>query len=157
MATQKLQVSSAMVVIPSDTVNISNITGVSVESSATATTASKLVDTTQDFVTLGVRVGDAVINTTDGTSALVTAIDSATILSISADIMASGELYTLPLEKANSASSCVLYVGVAGDLKVETASGNIVTITAAPAGYHPVQVVKVFATGTAATDIIALW
>jgi len=157
MATQKLQVSSAMVVIPSDTVNISNIAGDSVESSATATTASKLVDTTQDFVALGVKVGDAVVNTTDATSALVTAIDSATVLSISADIMASGELYTLPLEKAKSSSSCVLYVGVAGDLKVKTASEDVVTFIAAPAGFHPVQVVKVFATGTTATNIVALW
>jgi hypothetical protein len=157
MATQKLQVSSAMVVIPSDTVNISNVAGVSVSSSTTATTANKLVDTTQDFVTLGVKVGDTIINTTDDTVALVTAIDSATVLSISADIMASGESYKLPLEKANSASSCVLYVGVAGDLKVKTASGDVVTFIAAPAGYHPVQVVKVFATGTTATNIVALW
>ena len=55
-------------------------------------------------------------------------------------------------------NGCVLYVGVAGDLKVKTAGGDDVTFTAVPAGtFLPVQVVRVFATGTAATNILALW
>ena len=63
----------------------------------TATTANKLVDATQNFLTT-VRIGDIVKNTTDSTSATVTAIDSNTILSISADIMASGENYQIKYE-----------------------------------------------------------
>lgn len=60
---------------------------------ADGTTASKLVDSGADFVTAGVQVGYAVHNTTDNTTALVTAVDSATQLSLSADIMISGEAY----------------------------------------------------------------
>lgn len=61
----------------------------------TATTADKLTDTTEDFIASGVQVGDAVYNETDGTFALVTAVDSATVLSLSADIMATTETYSI--------------------------------------------------------------
>jgi len=48
---------------------------------ATATTADKLVDANQDF-TDSIYVGMTVYNTTDSTTATVTAIDDATTLSI---------------------------------------------------------------------------
>ena len=60
----------------------------------TATTANKLVDSTQNFNTTA-QVGSFIKNTTDTTTASVTAIDSDTTLSISSDIMASGENYIL--------------------------------------------------------------
>jgi hypothetical protein len=66
-----------------------------VSSTTTATTASKLVDTNSNFTTLGVAAGDKIINTTDDTTAYVTAVDSATTLSISSDIMVSGDKYIL--------------------------------------------------------------
>lgn len=56
--------------------------------------ANKLIQSGQNFLTT-VTVGDVIYNTTDGTYALVTAIDSDTQLSISADIMASGEVYRI--------------------------------------------------------------
>lgn len=62
---------------------------------ATATTANKLVDTSENFTTRGIKVGDKLKNITDSTYAVVTAVDSATTLSISGDIMASGEEYQL--------------------------------------------------------------
>ena len=62
---------------------------------ATATTASKLVDTSENFTTQGVRIGDRINNITDTTYATVTALDSATTLSVSADVFASGESYTI--------------------------------------------------------------
>jgi len=58
-------------------------------STTTGTTSNKLVDTNVDFTTLGVAAGDQIRNTTDNTVANVTAVDSATVLSISSDIMAS--------------------------------------------------------------------
>ena len=67
--------------------------GVLVDSAATGTTANKLVDSGATFVTDGVAVGDAVYNDTDDTLALVTAVDSETQLSLSADIMANLEEY----------------------------------------------------------------
>jgi len=57
-------------------------------------TTDKLVDSTQDF-TSSVSVGDTVNNTTDGTTATITAIDSNTTLSLSSDIMISGEAYSI--------------------------------------------------------------
>ena len=55
-------------------------------------------------------------------------------------------------------NGCVLYVGGAGDLKVKTAGGDEVTFTGILAGtFLPVQVVRVFATGTTATTVLALW
>ncbi len=65
---------------------------------ATSTSSGKLVDTGKNFTTLGVDVGDEVYNTTDSTHAYVTAVDSSTQLSLSSDIMASGEGYTLQAE-----------------------------------------------------------
>jgi len=61
----------------------------------TSTSASKLVNTAGAFTTDGTCIGDTVSNTTDGTTALITAIDSASTLSIDTDIMTSGEAYTI--------------------------------------------------------------
>ena len=53
---------------------------------------------------------------------------------------------------------CVLYVGTGGTLKVTTAGGDEVTFTGILSGtFVPVQVIKVWATGTSASNIIALW
>ena len=52
----------------------------------------------------------------------------------------------------------VLYIGTAGDLKVETVAGDEVTFVGINTGaFFPVHVRKVFATGTSASNIIALW
>jgi len=57
-----------------------------------------------------------------------------------------------------SNNGCVLYVGGAGDLKVDTVGGDAITFVAVPAGsFIPVQVTRVYATGTTATSIVALW
>lgn len=62
---------------------------------ATATSAGKLVDAGAGFVVANVAKGDIVVNTTDNTVATVTAIDSATQLSVSPDIFVSGETYVI--------------------------------------------------------------
>jgi len=54
-------------------------------------------------------------------------------------------------------NGCVLYIGVTGDLKVTTAGKDDVTFKNVPVGFFPVQVLKVWSTGTAASEIIALW
>ena len=59
---------------------------------ATPTTADKLIDSSQNFLTT-VEVGDFVSNTTDSTLALVNAVDSDTELSLSSSIFVSGEDY----------------------------------------------------------------
>ena len=53
---------------------------------------------------------------------------------------------------------CVLYIGTGGILRVLTAAGDDITFKNVPNGtFLPVQVVRVFAATTTATDIIALW
>lgn len=59
-----------------------------------ATTANKLVQSGQNFLTT-ISVGMIVFNSTDSTYANVTAVDSNTTLSLSADIMATAEAYTI--------------------------------------------------------------
>lgn len=53
---------------------------------------------------------------------------------------------------------CVLYVGVGGSLKVMTAGGDTVTFKNFIGGsFLPVQVLRVYSTGTTASEIIAMW
>lgn len=61
----------------------------------TSTTADKLEDTAAAFTTDGTIVGDTVLNTTDDTTALITAIDDSDTLSLDTDIMVSGENYKI--------------------------------------------------------------
>ena len=52
----------------------------------------------------------------------------------------------------------VLYVGTGGNLKVTTAAGDDVTFVNVQGGaFLPIQVVRVWATGTTASNILALW
>ena len=159
MAYQKLQAGEALAVIPSDTIDIPNPANQVISGTTTATTADKLVDSGATFAASGVKIGDIIYNTTDTTIATVTAVDSATTLSVSANIFASGEAYELYTQSSESPSNgCVLYVGVAGDVKVKMAGGNDVVFKGATAGsFLPINVLQVFATGTTATDIVALW
>lgn len=55
-------------------------------------------------------------------------------------------------------NGCVLYVGTGGTLKVTTIGGDEVTFTGIVSGtFVPVQVLRVWATGTSASNIVALW
>ena len=75
-------------------------TQTSVDSGTTdGTTASKLIDSTQNFLTT-VSINDIVHNTTDDTYAEVTAVDSDTSLSLDNDIMISGETYVIQSSNA---------------------------------------------------------
>ena len=52
----------------------------------------------------------------------------------------------------------VLYIGTGGDVKVDTISGDAVTFkNLADGSVLPVQVKRVYDTGTSAADIIALY
>lgn len=163
MPNLKLQVSRALNVIPSVNTNIP-MPNVIVTSTATATTANKLVDSTKNFTSLGtnplnVQVGDIVYNTTSSLAATVTNVDTATQLSLNANIMSSTNAYTLHsgTNIAGSVEPCVLYIGVGGDLNVTTAGGDVVNFVGIASGtFLPVQVIRVNSVVTA-SDIIALW
>ena len=68
--------------------------GEATSGTTTSTTADKLVDSGANF-TATVTVGDKVVNQVDGQTALVSNIDSATVLALDADIMLTGEAYTI--------------------------------------------------------------
>jgi len=159
MASLKLQANRATPAILSDTINLVDAASLSASGTTTSTTADKLVNTAGLFTTTElIAIGDIVVNTTAAdpypTSAKVTAIDSATTLSLDANIMASGETYEIFRETTDGQ---VLYIGTAGDLSVVTAGGdsrifkNIIGGT-----FFPTNVVRVNLTGTTARDIIAL-
>ena len=67
--------------------------GIKYKGAATSTSTNNLVDANADFST--VKVGYIVFNDTDTTTAKVTAVTNSTTLALSADIFASGELYTI--------------------------------------------------------------
>jgi len=51
-----------------------------------------------------------------------------------------------------------VYIGGAGDLKVDTAGGTTITLSATAAGsILPISVKRIYATGTTATNIVALY
>ncbi len=66
-----------------------------VSGTTTGANANDLIDSSENFTTQGVRVGDRITNTTDTTYATVTAIEDANTLSVSADIFTSAEDYTI--------------------------------------------------------------
>lgn len=50
-----------------------------------------------------------------------------------------------------------LYLGAAGDVAVTLKGGAVVTFVGMGAGWHPLRVVRVMATGTTASDILGCW
>ena len=64
----------------------------------------------------------------------------------------------IPAVTGGTNNGCVLYVGGFGDLKVDTVGGDTITFVGVNGGtFFPVQIMRVWATGTTATDIVALW
>ena len=149
----------------------------------TANTADKLVDLNADFS--NVVVHDIVYNTATGTIATVTAVDSSTILSLTADIFqnAPNDTYIVfqggPIfeQRIESSSGCLLYIGstatISGagdeyvDVCVDTVTGsvqapNTVTFKNFKVGnYLPVQVKKLRVNGSSASILnqacVAIW
>ena len=157
MAYQKLQASRALEVIPSDTVDIPNPAMLAISSTTTGAAALKLIDSAGDFINNRVKIGDIVYGGT--VAAKVTAVDSATQLSVSAAIPTTTAYKLYSNDAPNN--GCVLYIGdVSGGVKtrVITAGGDEVTFIGFTAGsFVPVQVKRVKDTGTDSASIIALW
>ena len=156
MAYQKLQAGRAWQVNKSDNTDIPNI-GIAGPTGATTTgSATQLIDNNATFLTSGVKLGMIVVNTTDGTQTTVIGINNDTTLTVADNIFAvTAKAYEI---YGGDQEGAVLYIGTAGDLKVETVAGDEVTFVGINTGaFFPVHVKKVFATGTSASNIIALW
>ena len=160
MASDKIQVGKALQINPSDTAEIPNPSyDGRISGTASAVTANNLVDSTADFVADGVKVGDIVYNNTDRKAAVVTTIVSGTQLTLSEDIFDTiSDAYVVYLKPDIKNQGCVFYVGVGGSVRVLTIGGDDVTFQNLNNGqFVPVEIVKVFSTGTTATGLIALW
>lgn len=155
MAYQRLQVGRALGVIPSDTINIPNVAATSASGTASSIPVNnRLLDTVADFSL--VKVGDIVYTSTQASK--VTEVINDTLLAIDGTTIASGVDYTIYSQVDNPSNGCTLYVGLAGNLKVLTVGGDEIQFTGVPTGsFLPVHVLKVFATGTDAQNIVALW
>jgi len=158
MAYQKLQVSRALAVIPSNTINIPNPAVLSISSTTTGASAGKLIDSSQDFISEKVKIGDIVYSGT--TAATVTAVDSATQLSVSTGIILGADYKLFSNDTPNN--GCVLYIGGAAagvvDVEVVTAAGDEVTFKSVSIGsFLPVQVIRLKAGTSGGADVLALW
>jgi hypothetical protein len=75
-----------------------------------------------------------------------------------AAVITKSDTVNIPNPGNGQVEACVLYIGTGGILRVLTASGDDITFTNVPNGsFFPVQVIRVFASTTSATDIIGLW
>lgn len=168
MATQKLQPTRALEVFPS---NDANIPLPNLLASGTATSAggpNELIDSAANFIitnTNGVQykvnTGDVVYSPVSGTAATIVKVINATTLLLNASVVSLGDDYLIYQDSSKTGFSnqgAVLYIGGAGDIKVATSGNDIVTFVGIQAGtFFPVNVIKVFTTGTSCTNIIALW
>ena len=156
MAYQKLQAGRAWSVNTSDNTDIPDIGTAGPTGTTTSGSATQLIDSNATFLTSGVKLNMIIVNTTDNTQAVVIGIESDTTLTVSANIFAaSGKAYEI---YGGHQEGAVLYIGTAGNLKVTTVAGDEVTFQGINTGaFFPVHVKKVWATGTSASNIIALW
>jgi hypothetical protein len=166
MAQNILQGFEALEVIVSDNCNIPYTNIVSEGISQAVNTNELIAAGTTNFIKEGVKELDIVYNTTTGAGATVISVKDDVTLTLNADIFTNlGGTENFIVYKANPVdgsypnanNGCVLYVGVSGDLKVDTISGSNVIFKNVPVGFFPVQVKKVYATNTDAKEIIALW
>tara|TARA_R110000868_G_scaffold16109_3_gene73006 strand:+ start:2443 stop:2946 length:504 start_codon:yes stop_codon:yes gene_type:complete len=167
MPTQKLQPSRALPVIPSDDANVPTPNLLVSGTTTSVIFDYQLIDSNANFiittptgVQYTVNVGD-VVNTSFGAATIIEVVN-ATTLNVNAGIFGLSSLvYSIYQEGAQTGlfnQGAVLYIGGAGNLKVTTSGNDIVTFAGIQAGtFFPVNVVKVWATGTDCTEIIALW
>jgi len=151
------QASFAINVIPSDTVNIPQ-PYLKASGANTAFLGTTLIDGSANFEGVGtaipaVQQGDVVYNNTTGNSATVVSVDSNIQLGLSATIFtATPENYTV-----FQGNSFLLYVGTGGDVSIQTSAAQPVILkNVGDASFIPINVGRVNASGTTATDIIAL-
>lgn len=153
---QKLQTSVGLNIVSSDNAYIPS-DAISAAGVTSAIVANQLVDATASFVTRNVQVGDVVYNNITLQTATVTRVISQTVIELNANIfLVLGESYIVYAQNLQNAA--VLFIGTGGKLRVLTAGGQDVIFDSILGGtFLPVQVLKVFKTGTTATNLVALW
>ena len=162
MSASIIQAHRALKVLPSNDAEIP-FPAVAQSGTNTAIVAfGVLIDSAATFVTNSVRTGDIVYNITDSTAATVVSVTDQTTLIMNANIFtATAKSYVVYQASAQTTignQGCVLYIGGPGNVTMTTNGNDTITLVGLNGGqFVPVQCVKVFATGTTATSIIALW
>ena len=128
------------------------------QGSSSGSAPFKLIDSFTDFS--GVQVGDTVVDPTGSGMAIVIAVNSNTVLSLSSDIYAgAGQPYEIYQGQNNG---CYLWIpgglDPAGGYQIEvvTIGGDLIRFKSPPAGLFPVQVKRI-TSSTNINNVIALW
>lgn len=159
MSVFKSQYTRALAIFPSENCNIPYPSVI--KSGATTTTGTALlIDSTANFNQLGVKTGDIVYNTSQGSGATVLQVVNATTLLLNADIFPLTELnYTVYAASSQTTignQGCYLYSAGISDVEVITIGGDKITFKNVQAGQIlPVQVLKYISTSD--YEFIALW
>lgn len=161
MSTFKTTFSRALRAHPSDNADIAYPNQIAGGSNTTAT-AFKLINSAATYITKNVKTGDVVHNDTAGTVATVVSVDSETELTLNANIFTSTSqvyaVYAMSSQTSMGNPGCNLYIGGTGNVSVVTIGGDQITFNGVPAGTTlPIQVLRLRATGTTATNVNALW
>ena len=166
MAYQKLQVSSASIVIPSNTVNIPTPAGPILETAVDVLGPNNEVAMDDNIFTDPLlKRGATIINTSQLTIGTIEEIISDEVVKVDAAFYAtlnpSDGIAVYPLPNFNAQQGCIIYVGDTsggGDVSVLTCGGSEVVYKNVPQGsFLPVQVLRVNASLTTAQSLIANW
>jgi len=141
-----------------DTVNLNDL--LDSAAAGVGTTGTKLVVPGRDFVALGVKQGDLVVNT-------ISLPNCSRVIDVKGDSVtvannisiAAGTVYNILQGSTEPATLYVGTVGAGATLKVRTAGGDDVVLDNLVQGSTiPLQVVRVYNTGTAnVSNIVALF
>ena len=134
------------------------------------TRPNHLIDTTATFITSGVKSGDIIWNTLTATAAYVLSVNNEVDLTLSADLfgtnVTANDNYTIFTGQEGglkSSEGCLLYVGDVTVGSYDTTVqpvGNSTGVTfkkVNTGSYLPVQVKKLFSTGSGADGYLAIW
>jgi len=140
-----------------DTVNLNDV--INTYTRNAAETGPVVNDSGATFITDGVQPGDLVFK--PGTTSLasrVVSVNSETQITLTTSVISAGSAFTI---LSQSTEPAVLYVGTAAagaTLKVRSAGGDDATFVNIQQGsFIPVQVKRVYDTGTSASNIVALF
>jgi len=161
------QPSSAIAVIPSDSINIP-VPGIITNGTNTSGVATTLTDAGQDFLNsttnangYNISGGDIVISAA-GVICEIASVDSATQLTLLAPGIAAGtyDIYKGNYQIQGESEGFTLFVGTGGPattLRIQTVAGQDVTLLNVPdSSFIPIQVQRIWSTGTTCSNILAL-
>jgi hypothetical protein len=161
------QPSSAIAVIPSDTINIP-VPGIITSGTNTSGVATTLTDAGQDFTNAttnangyNISGGDVVISAA-GVICEIASVDSATQLTLLAPGIAAGayDIYKGNYQIQGESEGFTLFVGTGGPatvLRIQTVTGQDVSLLNVPdSSFIPIQVQRVWAATTTCSNILAL-